>query len=70
MPEPTDIIERLRGEGSDAMRKHLSLGMFNLCAEAADEIEHLRRMILSALDCLGNDDPEGAYRALTAELEG
>lgn len=37
-----DIVERLRQEGEDAMRKHCSLEMWKLCAEAADEIERLR----------------------------
>ena len=37
-----DIVARLRTEGEDAMRKHLSLGMHALCTAAADEIERLR----------------------------
>lgn len=40
-----DIVVRLRREGEDAMRRHLSLGMHGLCAEAADEIEKLRQMV-------------------------
>jgi hypothetical protein len=38
----TDIVERLRREGESAQSKHLSMGMWRLCAEAADEIERLR----------------------------
>ena len=38
----TDIVERLRSEGSDALAKHYSLGMYQLCSDAADEIERLR----------------------------
>lgn len=41
----TDIVQRLRQEGEDAMRKHLSLGMHKLCEEAADEIERLRKAL-------------------------
>jgi hypothetical protein len=35
------LIERLRREGENSMRKHLSLGMHSLCAEAADALKHL-----------------------------
>ena len=38
----SDIVTRLRAEGENAMRQHLSLGMHKLCAEAADEIARLR----------------------------
>lgn len=38
----SDLVERLRREGADAFHKHYSLGMWKLCAEAADEIERLR----------------------------
>lgn len=41
----TDIVDRLRAEGADAMHKHLSLGMHGLCADAANEIERLRRFV-------------------------
>src|SRR4051812_46141656 len=37
-----DIVERLRAEGADAFHQKYSLGMYKLCAEAADEIERLR----------------------------
>lgn len=37
-----DIVDRLRAEGADAMRRHYSLGMHTLCSEAADEIDRLR----------------------------
>lgn len=40
------LIERLRAEGEDAMRKHLSLGMWKLCAEAANEIERLTNVLV------------------------
>jgi hypothetical protein len=36
-----DLVQRLRSQGRDAFAKHYSLGMFKLCAEAADEIERL-----------------------------
>lgn len=42
MTEPSDIVERLRAEGADAMSKHLSMGMWKLCDEAAAEITRLR----------------------------
>ena len=38
----TDIVERLRAEGSNALARHYSLGMHHLCSDAADEIERLR----------------------------
>ena len=41
-----DIVKRLRKEGESALRKHLSLGMHDLCTEAANEIERLRDKIL------------------------
>lgn len=37
-----DIVQRLRDQGVDAFARHYSLGMFKLCAEAADEIDRLR----------------------------
>lgn len=37
-----DIVTRLRDQGRDAFARHYSLGMFKLCADAADEIERLR----------------------------
>jgi uncharacterized protein (DUF1778 family) len=43
-----DIVARLRAEGENAMRQHLSLGMHKLCNDAADEIERLRATINSA----------------------
>lgn len=39
-----DIVARLRREGENAMRKHLSMGMHGLCAEAAHEIERCREI--------------------------
>ena len=38
----TDIVERLRWSGQDAMTKHLSMGMWKLHEEAAAEIERWR----------------------------
>lgn len=38
----SDLVRQLRKEGSDAMRKHLSMGMWSLCEQAADEIDRLR----------------------------
>lgn len=43
----SDIVERLRDQGKDAFAKHYSLGMFKLCAEAADEIERQRAIIIA-----------------------
>lgn len=37
----TDIVKRLRDQGRDAFAKQYSLGMWQLCADAADEIERL-----------------------------
>jgi hypothetical protein len=39
------LVERLRREGGDAFRQHYSLGMWRLCAEAADRIEEMERRI-------------------------
>ena len=41
----SDIVERLRWSGQDAMTKHLSLGMHTLHTEAAAEIERLNELI-------------------------
>jgi hypothetical protein len=38
-----NLVERLRHEGADAFQKQYSLGMWRLCAEAADEIERLTK---------------------------
>lgn len=40
------LVYRLRREGTDAMTKHYSLGMWQICAEAADEIERLRAALI------------------------
>jgi|KBSMisStandDraft_5_1062788.scaffolds.fasta_scaffold00023_30 hypothetical protein len=45
----SDLIERLRREGSDAFHRHYSLGMFKLCDEAADRIEALEAVLLEIL---------------------
>lgn len=39
------LVYRLRREGENAMRQHLSMGMHKLCAEAADEIDRLTKLI-------------------------
>ena len=44
----TDIVDRLRAEGKDALAKHASLGMYGLCSDAADEIERLRSSLADA----------------------
>lgn len=41
----SDLIKRLRDQGKDAFSRQYSLGMFKLCAEAADEIEKLARRV-------------------------
>ena len=46
-----DIVERLRLQGENAMRQHLSLGMHKLCEEAAAEIERLQSIIDAPLPC-------------------
>ena len=38
-----DLVKRLRAEGDSALRKHLSMGMAKLCAEAADALETCER---------------------------
>lgn len=40
-----DLVARLRREGESAFHKHYSLGMWKLCAEAADEIDRLNRKL-------------------------
>lgn len=40
------LVFRLRQESENAMRVHLSLGMYRLCGEAADEIERRRAALL------------------------
>lgn len=39
------LVESLRTQGENALRRHLSLGMHKLCTEAADEIERLRKAL-------------------------
>jgi hypothetical protein len=38
------LLSRLRVEGADRLRKHYSLGMWELCSEAADEIDRLEKI--------------------------
>lgn len=45
----SDIVERLRDQGRDAFAKQYSLGMWKLCAEAAEEIEYLRALAMNAV---------------------
>jgi hypothetical protein len=63
----TDILERLRAEGEDAMRKHLSMGMWKLCAEAAAEIERLRAQTNNAIG--KQYDAEAEIERLRAALQ-
>ena len=72
-----DIVERLRDQGKDAFAKHYSLGMFKLCAEAADEIDHLRLSFKNALQELavalshGADTREAVWQDMaTAPKDG
>lgn len=39
LKDDAELVTRLRAEGADAFHKHYSLGMFKICAEAADMIE-------------------------------
>jgi hypothetical protein len=65
----SDIVERLRDQGRDAFAKQYSLGMFKLCAEAADEIEGLRRDVFVLQQAL-YDEQDGITATLRAdELE-
>ena len=41
MIEAAEVSRRLRVEGENALRQHLSLGMWKLCAEAAAVIDFL-----------------------------
>lgn len=66
-----DIVMRLRAEGEDAMRRHYSLGMWKLCAEAADEIERLRGSIPTGtchgVVALDADEVEAAFEQIKSE---
>jgi hypothetical protein len=55
----SDIVERLEVEGSDAFRKHYSLGMWELCAEAAREIKSLRLAAKEALEFMEKIEGHG-----------
>lgn len=59
----SDIAQRLRDQGTDAFAKHYSLGMFKLCAEAADEIDLLREALR-----LCKQDLTTAFRHVEREL--
>jgi hypothetical protein len=53
-----DIVDRLRSpEFADVAAKYLM-------AEAAEEIEKMRRTICASLDCLHHDDPKQARKIL------
>lgn len=58
----SDIVDRLAAEGKDAFAKHYSLGMWKICAEAAEEIASLRARIAELEGKLG--DPAVAGQAL------
>lgn len=45
MREMRDIVERLRGEGENVLFRHLSIGMWQLCLDAADVIEAMRSVL-------------------------
>jgi hypothetical protein len=63
-----DLVATLRREGGDAFAKHYSLGMWKLCADAADEIDSLRLerdALLAALTRL-----EAHVRILPPEYDG
>lgn len=63
----SDLIERLRDTGCDRepFTPEHARCKCRLANEAADEIEKLRRTILSALDCLHHDDAKTALRVLS-----
>ena len=55
-----DLVARLRSEGENALRKHTSLGMWGLCAEAAARIEGLESAIDKAINLLSDDNVDPA----------
>lgn len=64
-----DIVDELR-EDAQVNRNSENVpadGSRCLSDRAADEIENLRRVILSALDCLHHDDAKGARKVLSAD---
>lgn len=42
------LVQRLRAEGSSALRRHLSVGMHALCTEAAERIVALEQALVIA----------------------
>jgi hypothetical protein len=46
--ELTELVKRLRTEGENKLRKDLSLGMHDLCFQAAATIESLRASLANA----------------------
>lgn len=52
----TDIVKRLRDQGKDAFAKHYSLGMFQLCSDAVDEIERLRATCGQSMEEAASDN--------------
>jgi hypothetical protein len=64
----SDIVDRLRDQGRDAFAKQYSLGMWKLCAEAADEIERLRSDIdVMRTDCIYAEDQWARTKANLAD---
>lgn len=63
----SEIVDRLRLQGENAMRQHLSLGMHKLCTEAADEIERLYALVdETARD---RENYNGAHQRAFLEVE-
>lgn len=64
--QATDLIGRLRREGTDAMTKHYSLRMWQLCAEAADALEQqLTALVeIEAVDSMDAVETERFEKAL------
>lgn len=62
-------LDRLRDQSCDrvAFTPEHAECVYRLTNAAADEIERLRRTILSALDCLHHDDAKTARRVLAGE---
>lgn len=46
----SDLVDQLRREGDGALNKHLSLGMWELCAKAAVRIERLEAALRTIAD--------------------
>lgn len=51
-----ELVARLRREGESAFHKKYSLGMWKLCADAADEIERLNGLVARAEALVANEE--------------